>query len=72
MSKEVRQLTASIMNEPAFVEVGVEGNPAESVRQSFYSVQKAAKFDFLHHLLTEEKDMDSVLVFSRTKHGANT
>ncbi|MBE0645601.1 MAG: DEAD/DEAH box helicase [Bacteroidetes bacterium] len=71
MSKEVRTLTASIMNKPLFVEVGVEGNPAESVRQHFFSVQKAAKYDFLHHLLTEEKEMDSVLVFSRTKHGAN-
>jgi ATP-dependent RNA helicase RhlE len=70
MSKEVRSLTASIMRDPAFVEVGVEGNPAESVRQHFYSVQKQEKFDFLRHLLAEES-MDSVLVFSRTKHGAN-
>ena len=70
MSKEVRTLTASIMNEPVFVEVGVEGNPAESVRQHFFSVQKQEKFDFLHHLLTRQ-EMDSVLVFSRTKYGAN-
>jgi ATP-dependent RNA helicase RhlE len=70
MSKEVRTLTASIMNDPVFVEIGKEGNPAESVRQHFYSVQKASKYDFLHHLLTQE-EMQSVLVFSRTKHGAN-
>ena len=72
MSKEVRTLTASIMHQPVFVEVGVEGNPAESVRQHFFSVQKQDKFDFLAHLLNEEKEkMESVLVFSRTKHGAN-
>ena len=70
MSKEVRTLTASIMHEPAYVQVGVEGNPAESVRQHFYAVQKQEKYDFLHHLLTKEQ-MDSVLVFSRTKYGAN-
>lgn len=70
MSKEVRTLTASIMRNPAFVEVGIEGNPAESVRQHFYSVQKQEKFDFLRHLLSEDA-MESVLVFSRTKHGAN-
>jgi ATP-dependent RNA helicase RhlE len=72
MSKEVRTLTASIMKEPAYVEIGVEGNPAESVRQHFFSVPKQDKFDFLAHLLKDDSaKMESVLVFSRTKHGAN-
>ncbi len=70
MSKEVRTLTASIMHAPEYVECGVEGKPAESVHQQFYSVQKAEKLDFLHHLL-DGNEMESVLVFSRTKHGAN-
>ena len=70
ISEEVRRLTASIMNEPVMVEVGVEGNPAESVRQHFFAVEKPAKLGLLFHLI-QEKKMESVLVFSRTKHGAN-
>lgn len=70
MSKEVRQLTADIMQEPAFVEVGKEGNPAESVRQQFFSVQKNDKLPLLFHLI-DQHNMQSVLVFSRTKHGAD-
>ncbi|MBN1447112.1 MAG: DEAD/DEAH box helicase, partial [Bacteroidetes bacterium] len=70
MSAEVRLLTADIMRDPVYVEVGVEGNPAESVQQWFYSVPKQSKLDLLFHLL-KNRDLDSVLVFSRTKHGAN-
>lgn len=70
MSAEVRLLSSDIMRDPVYVEVGVEGNPAESVQQSFYSVPKQNKLDLLFHLL-KGNGMDSVLVFSRTKHGAN-
>jgi len=70
MSPEVRLLSSDIMREPVFVEVGVEGNPAESVQQRFYSVPKQNKLDLLFHLL-KGRSMESVLVFSRTKHGAN-
>lgn len=70
MSKEVRQLSTQIMRDPVSLEVGVEDKPAESVRQSFYAVEKPSKLGLLHHLITSHK-MESVLVFSRTKHGAN-
>ncbi|PLX32999.1 MAG: RNA helicase [Ignavibacteria bacterium] len=70
MSKDVQRLTADIMNDPKLVEVGIEGNPAESVRQQFISVPKHGKLDLLFHLINENK-MESVLVFSRTKHGAD-
>jgi len=70
MSPEVRLLSSDIMRDPVFVEVGVENNPAESVQQRFYSVQKQEKLGLLFHLL-KSREMNSVLVFSRTKHGAN-
>jgi ATP-dependent RNA helicase RhlE len=70
MSAEVRRLSADIMHDPVLVEVGVEGNPAESVRQQFYSIEKSGKIDLLYHLINDQK-MQSVLVFSRTKHGAD-
>ena len=70
MSAEVRLLSSDIMRDPVYVEVGVEGNPAESVQQRFYSVPKQNKLDLLFHLL-KGRSMESVLVFSRTKHGAN-
>jgi superfamily II DNA/RNA helicase len=70
MSKEVRDLTAGIMRDPVVVEVGAERKPAETVRQHFYLVQKERKIDLLFHLLGR-RELDSVLVFSRTKHGAD-
>jgi ATP-dependent RNA helicase RhlE len=70
LNAEVRTLSKEIMRDPKKVEVGIEGNPAESVRQQFYSIEKHGKLNLLYHLIESEK-MESVLVFSRTKHGAN-
>ncbi len=70
MTKEVRRLTAGIMDDPVVVEIGQESNPAESVRQHFFSIRKDRKMDLLFHML-EKEDLSSVLVFSRTKHGAD-
>ena len=70
MSKEIKALTASIQHHPELIEVGERRNPAESVRQHWYSIQPELKIDLLFHIL-ESKEMDSVLVFSRTKHGAD-
>jgi ATP-dependent RNA helicase RhlE len=44
---------------------------AERVDQAVYMVAKKDKPALLQHLLEEEEDIDSVLVFSRTKHGAD-
>src|SRR5205085_2077521 len=45
-------------------------NPAEGVTQFVYEVKKENKLGLLQHLLLDEK-LDSVLIFSRTKHGAD-
>jgi ATP-dependent RNA helicase RhlE len=70
MSKEVRALTASIQKHPEFIEVGEQRKPVETVTQHFYSIHQELKIDLLIHIL-ETTPMESVLVFSRTKHGAD-
>ena len=70
MSKEVRALTSSIQKHPEYIEVGEQRKPVETVTQHFYSIHQELKIDLLIHIL-ETTQMESVLVFSRTKHGAD-
>ena len=70
MSKEVRALTANIQKHPEFIEVGEQRKPVDTVTQHFYSIHQELKVDLLIHIL-ESTQMESVLVFSRTKHGAD-
>jgi len=68
MSPEVRALTNNYLKNPATVEVARAGTSAELVSQQLCYVHRDAKFGILQKLLTEHRE--SVLVFSRTKHGA--
>jgi len=70
ISKEVRELMSTIQKHPMLIEIGEQRSPVESVRQSFYSAPREKKMDLLLHMLDSQK-MDSVLIFSRTKHGAD-
>ena len=70
MSPEIRDLTASIQNHPKVVEVGRQRDPVASVTQHIYTVPRDQKMDLLFHII-EQEDLDCVLVFSRTKHGAD-
>ena len=70
MSSQVRALAAGIQKHPQNIQVGKQRNPAETVTQYIYTISQNVKIDFLLHLLKKE-EMDSVLVFSRTKHGAD-
>ncbi|HEX7190066.1 MAG TPA: DEAD/DEAH box helicase [Thermoanaerobaculia bacterium] len=70
LSKEIEGLTSEFMKQPHVVQVGKRANPAESVTQFVYEVPKSRKTPLLMHLLRDAA-MDSVLVFSRTKHGAD-
>ncbi len=70
MSKEVRALTASIQKHPEMIEIGQRTKPVDTVTQHFYSIPQDQKMDLLFHIL-DSTQMDSVLVFSRTKHGAD-
>jgi ATP-dependent RNA helicase RhlE len=70
MSKEIQALTHEFQRSPKIVEIGRRSNPAETVTQFVYEVPKHLKPSLLAHLL-QDKSLDSVLVFTRTKHGAD-
>jgi len=70
MSPEVKLLVASIQNDPELIEIGERRKPVETVKQHFYSISQELKTDLLFHIL-QSKELDCVLVFSRTKHGAD-
>ena len=70
MPPEVMDLVNGLLHNYARVAVDPVSSPVEVIRQSLYFVDKGNKTKLLAHLI-EEKRMDSVLVFSRTKHGAN-
>jgi ATP-dependent RNA helicase RhlE len=70
LSKEIEQLTSEFLRNPSTVEIGRRSNPADTVAQYLYPVPKSRKIDLLIELLTQEH-LESVLVFSRTKHGAD-
>ncbi|MFC1760979.1 DEAD/DEAH box helicase [Planctomycetota bacterium] len=66
----VKKLTASIQKSPLMIQIGRPRNPIETITQHVYPVPQAQKLDLLLHLMQRE-EMDSVLVFSRTKRGAD-
>ena len=70
MPPEVMELVNELLHDYARVEVDPVSSPVEVIAQSLYFVDKGNKTKLLAHLI-QEKKMDSVLVFSRTKHGAN-
>jgi ATP-dependent RNA helicase RhlE len=70
LSKEIEALTHEFQHHPKTVQIGRRSNPAESVTQLVYEVPVHLKQSLLSHLLRDEK-LDMVLVFTRTKHGAD-
>lgn len=67
---EIQTLAQSILKNPVKVEVAPVSSTADTISQSVYFVQKDEKLDLLIHIL-QDKSLDQVLVFSRTKHGAD-
>ena len=70
LSAEIEALTKEFQHAPKIVQVGKRANPAESVAQWVYEVPAHLKLAMLSELL-KDPAMDSVLVFTRTKHGAD-
>jgi ATP-dependent RNA helicase RhlE len=70
MPSEIAKLANTILNDPAKVEVTPVSSTAETVVQALYFVDKSDKRKLLIHLLKEE-GIERVLVFTRTKHGAD-
>lgn len=70
MPDNIVNLSQQILNDPKRVEVARKSSAAETVQQFVYYTNKDTKKNLLVHLIKEKK-MEQVLVFSRTKHGAN-
>ena len=68
--EEIRKLAGSFMHQPVTVEVARRNTPAELVSQVAHPVDGARKRELLAHLV-KSNDWKQVLVFCRTKHGAN-
>jgi ATP-dependent RNA helicase RhlE len=69
-SSDIRELAHGLLRNPAEVEVARRNVAVEAVEQRLYRVRKEDKRALLSHLV-HEGDWSQVLVFTRTKHGAN-
>jgi ATP-dependent RNA helicase RhlE len=70
MPLEIAKLSNTILNNPAKVEVTPVSSTAETIQQAMYFVEKENKKHLLIHLL-KDANIQSALVFTRTKHGAD-
>ena len=72
MPKEIEQLAAGILHDPAFVKVDPVSSTVERIDQSLYFVEKGNKKFLLPWLIKNlTPPVQNALVFSRTKHGAD-
>ena len=69
-SNDIRKLAKGFMNNPVSVDVAPRNTAAETVKQQVYRVDKSKKPAILTQLIKQE-NWEQVLVFTRTKHGAN-
>jgi len=69
-SKEIRSLASSLLQNPVEIEVAPRNSTVEKVSQLVYPVDKARKRELLSQLIGKG-NWRQVLVFTRTKHGAN-
>lgn len=70
MPDSITQLASSILTQPQYVEVTPVSSTAETIAQELYFVDMVNKRDLLLHIL-KDKELKSILVFTRTKHGAD-
>ncbi|MGE3756312.1 MAG: DEAD/DEAH box helicase [Pseudobdellovibrionaceae bacterium] len=70
MPPEIQRLSRTLLTNPAHVEVTPPSTTAEKINQSVMFVDRSRKRDLLKYILQSE-DLKRVIVFTRTKHGAN-
>jgi ATP-dependent RNA helicase RhlE len=70
MAGEIEQIARQIVKDPTYVEVSKRGTAAVTIDQKAYPVAHQFKVPLLLELLSKE-DLDRVLVFTRTKRGAD-
>ena len=72
MPDDITKLAATILRpDPVRVEVAPQSTPIERIRQELYRIDKRRKGALLKELLLAHPEMKKVLVFCRTKHGAD-
>jgi ATP-dependent RNA helicase RhlE len=69
-SDEIRTLAESLLNQPAMIEVARRNATADNITHVVHPVDRERKRDLLAHLIKQHR-WSQVLVFTRTKHGAN-
>jgi len=69
-SPDIRELAKGIVKDPVEISISPKNTTAERVEQLIYSVDKNRKSALLTHLIIEN-DWQQVIVFMKTKHGAN-
>ena len=69
-SKEIKTLASGLLNNPVLVEVARENKTGDQISQVVHYVDKGRKRELLAELI-KTNDWKQVLVFTRTKHGAN-
>ncbi len=70
MPVEIQSLASGILHQPVFVEVTPVSSTVEKIDQSLYFVEKNDKKTLLNFIL-DDKTIETALVFTRTKHGAD-
>ena len=70
MPQEIAELSQQILYKPVRVEVTPQSSTVEAIEQRVYKVDKANKKHLLQYIL-QDQSLDSVLVFTNTKHGAD-
>ena len=70
VTPEISTLAAGVQKSPIMIQIGRPRNPIETITQYIYLVEREQKISLLLHLL-RGTHLSSVLLFSRTKHGAD-
>jgi len=70
MPSNIVELSRKILSDPKKVEVNPTSSTAQTIQQYLYYTNKSSKNDLLLHILKDQK-INQVLLFSRTKHGAD-
>ncbi len=69
-SDEIKRLSRTILSEPQMIKVAADNKTADRIRQTVHPVDRVKKADLLSHLI-DSNGWQQVLVFTRTKHGAD-
>ena len=70
MPENIVKLSNTILKNPTKIEVTPASTTAETINQYVYYTNRTSKKELLTHVI-EERNIDQVLIFTRTKHGAD-